>query len=214
MLMAINDEDHDIIIGLKANNEIYQKKLVNKYNEYLLSFALKQYNGLNREDALEVINDVFRKVILYINNFDPNRGCKFKTWLFQIAKNSIIDKLRKINQSSFEEDFQPLDGNPIQVTEGNWQRSDCPESENNLLSTSLLLEVLDELGKNDKTILLERAYDTPFKDIAILIGKTENATKVAHHRALKRLKEACIAKIESKDKMTRGALKAYLNIGD
>lgn len=204
--MAINnDEDHDLIIGLKANNEIYQKKLVDKYSEYLLSVAFKK--GLIREDAIEVINEVFYKVILHINDFDPNRGCKFTTWLYTIAQNSIIDKLRKANQTSFKE-------KTIQISEGNWQRSDCPKSENNILSTSLLLEVLDDLGENEKTLLLERAYDTPFKDIAISIGKTENATKVAHHRALKKLKEAYIAKIESKDKVARGALKAYLNIGE
>ena len=33
--MAINDEDHDIIIGLKITK--YIKKVINKYNEYLLS---------------------------------------------------------------------------------------------------------------------------------------------------------------------------------
>lgn len=207
--MAINDEDHDLIVGLKANNETYQKKLVDKYSGYLLSFASKK--GLIRADAIEVINDVFHKVILHINKFDPNRGCKFTTWMFQIAKNSIIDKLRKTYQSSFEEDFQLLDEKSIQASEGNWQRSDCPESEGSVLSTSLLLEALDELNETDKILLLQRSYDTPFKDIAILIGKTENAAKVAHHRALEKLKEAFIAKIESKDEMTRSALKTYLN---
>lgn len=50
--MVINDEDHDLIAGLKTNNEAYQKKLIDRYSGYLLSIALRQ--GLRREDALEV----------------------------------------------------------------------------------------------------------------------------------------------------------------
>lgn len=74
-----------------------------------------------------------------------------------------------------------------------------------------MIEVLDELSETDRILLLERSYDTPFKDIAILIGKTEGTAKVAHLRALEKLKNAYIAKLESKDEMTRSALKAFLN---
>lgn len=207
--MVINDEDHDLIAGLKTNNEAYQKKLIDRYSGYLLSIALRQ--GLRREDALEVVNDVFHKVILRLNDFNPNRGCKFTTWLYKIATNSAIDKLRKTKQSSFEEEFQLIDEKSIRIEDGSSQRSDCPASEGSRLSTSLLIEVLDELSETDRILLLERSYDTPFKDIAILIGKTEGTAKVAHLRALEKLKNAYIAKLESKDEMTRSALKAFLN---
>lgn len=207
--MAINDEDHDFIIGLKASNETYQQQLVDKYSGYLLSFALKK--GLIREDAIEVINDVFYKAIININNFDLNRDCKFKTWLTQIAKNSIIDKFRKTKQSSFEEAFQPLDEKSDQINDEACQRSDCSKSNGENLSTALLLEALDDLNETDKTLVLERSYNTPFKDIAISIGKTENATKVAYGRAIEKLKRTYIAKLDSKDETTRSALKAYLS---
>ena len=209
--MVLNDDDHDLIVGLKANDEMYQNKLVDRHSGYFLSFAISK--GLTREDALEVVNDVFYKVILHINDFDPNRGSKFKTWMFQIAKNSIIDKLRTTKQTSFEKDFQLFDEKYTRVDEDNWQRSDFPKSDGSVLSTSLLLEVLDELNETDKKLVLERSYDVPFKEIAISIGKTENATKVAYHRALEKLKKAYIAKIESQSETTKVVLKTYLKIG-
>lgn len=205
--MSKNDEDAGLLIGLKANDETSQKKLVDKYSRGLLSFALK--HELNREDALEVVNDVFYKVILHINDFDPNKGNKFITWLFQIAKNSIIDKHRKkeTKQKSFEKNFQPLEEKLLKPNKEIWQESDSLESDKINLSTDLFLETINGLSKTDKILLLERSKGVPFKEIAILIQKTENTAKVAHYRALEKLKKAYIAKIESKDEKEKMALK-------
>lgn len=47
----------------------------------------------------EVVNDTFVKVSQNLSSFDSSR-CQFRTWLYNIAKNTAIDTLRKEQKRS------------------------------------------------------------------------------------------------------------------
>lgn len=47
----------------------------------------------NRHDAEDIAQEAFIRAYININSYDPNR--KFSTWLYRIATNLSIDRLRK-----------------------------------------------------------------------------------------------------------------------
>lgn len=208
-----NKKDRDLVNGLKANEEKYQKLLVDKYTGLLISIVMQR--GLSREDGLEVVNDTFYKATKNISRFDVDRGTKFPAWLKKIAINTATDKYRQTEKSPINESIEDRTERGIQDTEGFWQDSDSSENETGLLSKNLLKKALRSLSDIEQKILMGRACNQQHKEIGILVNKNENAVKVAHHRALKRLKEKYINLLESlEDKNTVAALKASIYNGD
>ena len=112
-------DDHDLVNGLKANDPIYQKRLVDRYAKRLLSIVISL--GLSREDGLEVVNDTFDKTIKTINRFDLTRCTKFTAWIVRIAINTARDKYRQLKDSLISQSTDEREERGIQDTEALWQ---------------------------------------------------------------------------------------------
>jgi len=205
-------EDHDLVNGLKANEPIYQKLLVDRYSGRLLSIVVSL--GLSREDGLEVVNDTLYKVVKYINRFDLARNSKFIAWVVRIAINTARDKYKQKDLSiSQSTDERAQRG--IQETWALWQEQQPTGSELGQLSQKLLVQALENLSETDQDILRGCACGFKHKEIATLLSKTPGAVKVAHLRAKERLKQKYISILESvEDKRTATAVKAFLGIED
>ena len=64
------------------------------YEPIVYRFARR--NGLQDADAHELVQDVMLSVSRAVRNWVPDkRRGRFRTWLFRIAKNHLIDQLRK-----------------------------------------------------------------------------------------------------------------------
>ncbi|MBD2577397.1 sigma-70 family RNA polymerase sigma factor [Oscillatoria sp. FACHB-1406] len=66
-------------------------QLYDRYARVLFAFALKIV--ASREEAEEVVLDVFERVWKTAASYDPKKG-RVDTWLFTIARSRSIDKLR------------------------------------------------------------------------------------------------------------------------
>src|ERR687885_1070029 len=68
------------------------RTLYRTYGPELYGFA---FNSLaDRQLAEEVVQDVFTRVWRHADSFDPGRA-SFRTWLYGIARNAIIDLKRR-----------------------------------------------------------------------------------------------------------------------
>jgi RNA polymerase sigma factor (sigma-70 family) len=65
--------------------------LVDRYKEMIFTLALKMIK--NREEAEEVSQDTFVKVYNSLNKFKGDS--KFSTWIYKIAYNTCLDRLKK-----------------------------------------------------------------------------------------------------------------------
>ncbi|OOG68092.1 RNA polymerase sigma factor [Flavobacterium sp. A45] len=65
--------------------------LVDRYKEMIFTLALKMIK--NREEAEEVSQDTFVKVYNSLNKFKGDS--KFSTWIYRIAYNTCLDRLKK-----------------------------------------------------------------------------------------------------------------------
>ncbi|KRB54690.1 RNA polymerase sigma factor [Flavobacterium sp. Root186] len=65
--------------------------LVDRYKDMIFTLALKMVK--NREEAEEVSQDTFIKIYNSLNKFKGDS--KFSTWIYKIAYNTCLDRLKK-----------------------------------------------------------------------------------------------------------------------
>lgn len=153
--------------------EIY-KEYSKKVYSYLLSLT-------NDEDvAEELLQETFYSAIKNINKF--RKESSIRTWIYRIAKNKWIDyckKKKKLNEVEIcENDIDFYSNNTL---------------EDDYLNKSDLLEVCKKIHKMDeksKEVIYLRIFTNfSFKEIAEIIGKTENYSRTIFFRAKNKLKE-------------------------
>jgi RNA polymerase sigma factor (sigma-70 family) len=83
--------EEELISHCKTGSLKYQEQLYKQFYGYAMGISLRY--SLNRDDALEVVNDAFIKVFKAINSFNSDRP--FKAWLRTVIVNTAIDRRRK-----------------------------------------------------------------------------------------------------------------------
>lgn len=95
------DEDKELIERtLKGEKEAFEM-IIRKYQQPLLNYIGRMIG--ERELALDFTQEIFIKTYSSLHSFKPQY--KFRTWLFKIASNFIIDywRKKKINAFSFNQ---------------------------------------------------------------------------------------------------------------
>ncbi len=90
--MYDTDTRVSIIMGVRENNPARWEEFHSIYKPMLLSYLRKQ--GLSDNDALDMVQEVFLKLIPKIGTYDRTRT-RFRTWLFTVARNVLIDEARR-----------------------------------------------------------------------------------------------------------------------
>ena len=83
--------EDELIKQCKTGSLKYQELLYKQFYGYAMGISLRY--SLNRDDALEAVNDAFIKVFNAINSFNSDKP--FKAWLRTIIVNTSIDRRRK-----------------------------------------------------------------------------------------------------------------------
>jgi RNA polymerase sigma-70 factor (ECF subfamily) len=85
-----------LVLAIRKNNDRETQKafevLFNKYYKSLLFYFRPRLE--NEQELEEFVMEVFEKMSINLERFDENLTV-FSTWLFKIANNLFIDKLRK-----------------------------------------------------------------------------------------------------------------------
>ena len=171
-------EDSFYINSILAGNISAFAILVKKYKDMVYTLAYRIVG--NREDAEELAQDVFVKVHKSLKDF---RGkSKFSTWLYSIAYNTSISKVRKKQIESVS--LNNHDNTSYDIID-----SRSEEQYNfDKVPVELLKQALDELSSVDKTILtLYYQDDKPVKEISKVTGITDSNVKVRLHRSRQKL---------------------------
>lgn len=83
--------EEEIISQCKTGSLKYQEMLYKLFYGYAMGISLRY--SLNRDDALEAVNDAFIKVFNAIHHYNIDKP--FKAWLRTIVVNTAIDRRRK-----------------------------------------------------------------------------------------------------------------------
>lgn len=96
--------------------------LVRAYYDEMLRFALRQITSA--EDARDVTQEIFVAALRGLPGFDPRRA-SFRTWLYRIASNKVIDWLRSSRSTSATVSLDELDR---EVSDGCDEMGNCRSS--------------------------------------------------------------------------------------
>jgi RNA polymerase sigma-70 factor, ECF subfamily len=130
-------------------------------------------------DAEELASDTLLVVSSHINKFEHGGKAKLTTWIFEIAKNKAIDFHRKPSLDTVAIDEGFPDCEPPGACAGR----------NNSYRYWLDKE-LAALSEEDRTLLLWRAKDIPYKQIGEWLGISEGAARTRHSRLYAQLEKA------------------------
>src|ERR1700760_1748361 len=83
--------EEELISHCKTGSLKYQEQLYKQFYGYAMGISLRY--SLNRDDALEVVNDAFIKAFNSMKSYDTAKP--FKAWLRAIVVNTSIDRRRK-----------------------------------------------------------------------------------------------------------------------
>lgn len=147
--------------------------LYEKYFKKIYSFVY--YRISHKETTEDLVSIVFTKALENISKF--NKGY-FSAWLYQIARNTVIDHYRTNKSTQDLERMAELSvDNPIL------------ENMDNGIELQEIKAKLDKLNEIQRDIIIMRVWDgLSYKEISQIIGKSENNCKMIFSRALKELR--------------------------
>ncbi len=171
-------DDQYYIQKVKAGEADAFRFLVERHKTIVFNIVLQITRS--KEDTEEVAQDVFLKAYQSISNFKGDS--KFSTWLYRIAYNMAISKVRKkkLPISSIE-DYKLADHEIKQVY-------DDFELIENSDKKKYLKKAIDQLSSEDSLVITlyylnERSID----EISELADMSKSNVKVRLHRARKKM---------------------------
>lgn len=171
---------------IKAQNGDHQSFAIiyDYFRERLYRFIFFRVG--HKELAEDLLSDTFVKAwqkLSYLNS-----PLAFSGWLYQVAKNNIIDYYRiKKTTVSIEEVPDTLSEETSPV-----------DSANATVEQKVLLELMDSLPDEQRQILAFKFFeDLTNQEIAAITGKSEGAIRVIQHRAINKLKQLLNRRIKS-----------------
>ncbi len=177
--------DEELAIRWKNGDLRAFEEIVRRYQGKVYAAAY-QVTG-NREDALDVTQEVLLKAYEKISMWEP-RG-SFVPWLLRLAVNRSIDYLRKRKRTTHES----LNEGIAKVSEDEIHHIPSPS---NPLELSRAKEIdekirkaLEKLSKTQQTVFILRHYQGySLNEIAEHLGCTVGSVKVHLFRALQKLR--------------------------
>jgi RNA polymerase sigma-70 factor, ECF subfamily len=96
--------DEELIVKIrKLDKELY-KEIVERYEDKLLRYI--KYLTQDEALSMDILQDTFIKAYQNLNSFDENK--KFSSWIYRIAHNEAVNKMKKRSHEVFNIDFELL----------------------------------------------------------------------------------------------------------
>lgn len=173
------EEEILLISKIKSGETHLYKELVESHSANVFNLIRGVVSG--REDAEEIAQDVFVKAFFSLKNF---RGdCSFSTWLYRIAYNMSISKIRQKKR-----DFIPIDVNrTLDISDDTFLTEKKSELEEMFI---MIQNALEQLDSKDKFLIVSfYMHEKSIKDLMEITGLSESNVKVRLHRSKKRLSQ-------------------------
>jgi RNA polymerase sigma-70 factor (ECF subfamily) len=163
--------DAELVRRAQADLEAFVD-LYNRYVEPVFRYCHRRLPRAAAEDATSI---TFLNAIRAIRGFDPERA-GFRSWLFTIAHNAVIDQLRarphvQIDEIELAEPGPSLDDRVI----ADERRRHCAHA-------------LRRLNPDQQQVIGLRLSGLSGTEIAEVMGKRPGAVRVIQHRAIKELR--------------------------
>jgi len=175
----LEDEEKLIREAKRGKTECFDQL----YNHYLPPIYRFIYMKVtHREEAEDLTHEVFLNAWQNIR-FYRSRGFPFGSWLYQIARNRVIDhyrlKKRQISLESLDPNAELLkSGNPID------------QELDKILTLEKIRTALQGLTFDQQDVVIMRFMEElSYEEIAVAMKKSQGAVRLIQHRAMNELKK-------------------------
>jgi len=187
--MSSADTRVSVIVGVCQQDPERWREFDAIYRPMLLSYLCKR--GLNEFEADDVVQDIFVKLLGKIHTYDRDR-CQFRSWLFGLAHNTLIDRARR--QAAYA---KALDGWVVHVLRATLSESVRMAEEWVKIHRERILEhALEQIrvrtSSNVWACFEQRLLrNRPAATIAAELKMEPNAVYVYASRVLKQVRDVC-----------------------
>lgn len=170
---------------MASNTEETFLAAFNEHSDALFRHAFFRLS--DRERAVDLVQDAFIKAWDYVRGGGDVKSPK--GFLFRILNNLIIDEYRRSKTQSLDQKLEDNPGFESILAEGSLLEVEESADEQSLLEK--VKSAITQLPEEYRTpVTLRYVEGFSPKEIARMIGSTENAVSVRIHRAIVKLKAA------------------------
>ena len=175
---AATCSDGELLRLLEARDPAALEALYARYSAYVMGIGLRILG--TREEAEEVVQDVFWQLWRSTLRYDPLRG-RFSTWLFSVTRNRCVDRLRQLARAPRRVDDDALAELPAAQDQ---------EGDAALLERQKEVRAQLELLPGEQRSAIELAFFRGFShvEIAAATGEALGTIKSRIRRGLLRLR--------------------------
>lgn len=178
----IIEEMDDLTAMLRVKNgEVKELDvLFRRHSKSLYGF----FYGMSRDPELskDMVQEVFWRILRYRETFDERLG--FNSWMYRIARNQFIDRLRTMGRRT-QVEIDAIEDHPDPEATTGYQEAVRLDDRDKLLTA------LDSLPEPQKEILvMARFKGLSFREIGEILDCSEGTAKVRAFRALQALRDA------------------------
>lgn len=175
----------DSALVAAALNDLDQfEKIVERYEAPLLGY-IQRISSFSKEEAQDVLQEVFVKCWRNLNGYQPN--LPFKSWIYRIAHNAVISAFRKHKSRGYDAQIE-LDPSLYDSLPSNELGID--EEINKKQRAELVRSVLDMMTLKEREVLVLRYFENQdYDSISDILKKPIGTISTLLHRAKKSFKE-------------------------
>ena len=145
--------------------------LFDAFHEKIYRFVF--FRTQHKEIAEDITSQIFTKALERLGTYNSSKA-KFSTWLYQIARNAVIDHYRTRKETA-----------GIEEAWGVAAATSVEEELNTRQNLEQAMKYLNELTPQQRDIVILRVWDDmPYKDIAEVMGMSEAGVKMAFLRVM------------------------------
>ncbi|GBE00542.1 ECF RNA polymerase sigma factor SigW [bacterium BMS3Abin07] len=169
------EQDRQLIINYLSGNGDAVEELVMKYQKMVFALTYRMINDV--EEARDLTQETFIRAIKGLKKF--RMEASFKTWLYRIAANVCINRMRRNvpDETDFHETTLTSEASSL---------NSVIKKEKELY----LRKSMDMLPGRQKLAITLRVYEGfSCRETAEVMGCSEGAVKAHYHNGVKRMRE-------------------------
>lgn len=179
-------KEKELVSRAKKGDQYAFSQLVNLYSEKIYNLSLRILR--KKEDAEDVLQETFLTVLQKINTFDGRSS--FFTWIYRIATNAALMKLRKKKPNFVDLPDNPDFNESIQDKFFVDWSQDASLNVHNKEVKIILNNAISELSDIYKTVFVLRDIENlSIKETSKILNITEENVKIRLRRARQYLRD-------------------------